>query len=294
MKALCHAFMEDYSKPHKKSWREDARRFEKYVLPALGRRKAQAVTQADVVKLHNRIGRDLGHPREANNVRNLLQTMFRFASENGFVPRDHPNPAQGVDKFPERSRERWVRPSELPRLAEAIEEEPNLYVRAAFWLLLLTGLRKSELLTAEWEQVDFERGELRLDETKSGRRHYVPLCEPAMEILKNLPREKDNEHILPGKIPGQHLVNISKPWGRIRRKANLTDVRIHDLRRTVGSWLVASGHSLQIVGKLLNHSNPSTTQIYAHLAQDPVREAMEQHGSKIVEIYKLRRKRESA
>jgi integrase len=183
---------------------------------------------------------------------------------------------------PEQSRERWLRADELPRVAEAIDQEPNLYIRSALWLYLLTGMRKSELLQAKWEHIDWERSELRLGETKGGRTHYVPLSPAALAVLQAVPRQEDNSYILAGARKGQHLVNIALAWGRIRKRAGIEDVRLHDLRRTVGSWLAQSGSSLHLVGSILGHRNLATTQIYARLGQDVAHRALDDHGKRIL------------
>jgi integrase len=208
--------------------------------------------------------------------------MWNLAQTWGFVPEDHPNPARGIQRFKGKPRDRWVKPDEMPKLAQAIDQEESPYVRAALWLYLLTGLRKNELLRAEWQDVDFASQILRVPETKSGRVHYVSLSGPAMQILNDLPREKDNPYVLPGNREGEHLVNMDKPWFRVRTRAKIADVRLHDLRRTVGSWLATDGRSLLLIGRVLNHTSQQTTQIYAHLQQDPIREAMERHASRIM------------
>jgi len=110
------------------------------------------------------------------------------------------------------------------------------------------------------------------------------LSSEAITLLEGIPRLENNPYILAGNKEGQHLVNINKAWGRIRARANVDDVRLHDLRRTVGSWLAQSGNTLHLVGKILNHSNPATTKNYARFAQDHVREALEAHGKKIMGI----------
>ena len=158
-------------------------------------------------------------------------------------------------------------------------------VRAALWLYLLTGVRKTELLKARWEDIDLVRCELRLPETKAGRIHYVPLSPPAVALLERMPREEGNPYLLPStKVPGHHLVNIEKPWRRVRKAAGVEDVRLHDLRRTVGSWLAQAGNSLPLIGRVLGHTNASTTQIYARLGDDPARKALEKHGQMITPI----------
>jgi integrase len=208
--------------------------------------------------------------------------MFELGRRWGFVPEDHHNPAQGIDDYREHKRDRWVTPEELPRLAQAINEEPNESARNALWLCLLTGARKSELLTARWDWIDWTRGELRLADTKAGRVHHLPLSAPALALLREIPRVEGNPFILPGKVPEAHLVNVSKPWGRVRAAAGVDDVRLHDLRRTVGSWLAQAGNSLHLIGRVLNHSKQSTTAVYARFGEDSVRAALEQHGARIM------------
>jgi len=219
--------------------------------------------------------------------------MFELARRWGFVPEDHSNPARDIDRFKEEKRDRYITPAELPRLAQAINEEPNQTARFALWLYLLTGARKSELLRAEWSHVDWDRSELKIPDTKAGRVHYVPLSGPALALLREIPRVDSNPYILVGRGPRSatteekaqthtHLINISKPWDRVRKAAGVEDVRLHDLRRTVGSWLAQAGNSLHLIGRVLNHSNPSTTAVYARFGEDSVRAALEQHGARLM------------
>ena len=208
--------------------------------------------------------------------------MFVLARRWGYLEENAINPARELDKYKEQKRDRWVTPEEVPRLVVAIDQEQNFYAKAAIWLYLLTGLRKSELLGATWRDVDWTRKELRLPETKSGRSHYVPLSGPALALLRRMPRLQENEFILPGRSLSGHLINIHKPWRRIRARAGLQDVRLHDLRRTVGSWLAQSGMSLHLIGRVLNHSSTATTAVYARFAQKQVREALEEHGNRVM------------
>lgn len=330
---LATAYMERHGDA-KKSGTADRRRLNQYILPKWGATKARAITRADVAALHSRIGK--AHPYEANRVLALLSKMFELARRWGFVPEGHPNPARDIDRFREAKRDRWVTPDELPRLARAIDEEPNEVARFALWLYLLTGARKSELLRAKWSDVDWTRSELRIPETKAGRVHYIPLSAPALALLREIPRVEGNPFILVGrghrgaseaekKANPHHLVNISKPWERVREAATLAhwralgdsridallarleaetkrsptvaevrasadfdlpggilDVRLHDLRRTVGSWLAQAGNSLHLIGRVLNHSNQATTAVYARFGEDSVRAALEQHGARIL------------
>lgn len=282
IKELCSTYIERHAKPHKKSWRKDESHINRFILPAWGTHKVVNILQNDVIAIHNKIGST--RPYEANRVLTLLSKMFSLAQQWGFVPGDAKNPAAGIRHYKEHKRDRWVTPEELPRLVQAINEEENIYAAKGIWLYLLTGLRKNELLQAKYEDIDWERKELRIGETKSGKTHYVPLSEPAIEAIKRLPRQVGNPYLLPGKKIRSHLVNISKPWLRIRKKADMEDVRLHDLRRTVGSWLAQSGNSLHLIGRILNHSSQATTAVYARFGQDHVREALDAHGKKISEL----------
>ena len=280
VKDLAAVYMERHAKPHKKSWKEDQWRLDKYVLPAFGSRKVADVKRTDVARFHQKMGER--SKAEANRCLALLSVMFNLAGDWGLRDEAIPNPARRIQKYKIESRDRWVTPAELPRLVEAVAEEPNVYVRSAVWLYLLTGLRKNELLGLRWRDIDLDRRELRLAETKAGRSHTLPLSAPAIEVLRKTPRMVGNPYVIASPVqPGRPLVNINKPWERIRKRADLEDVRLHDLRRTVGSWMATSGASLPLIGKVLNHSNASTTQIYARLAEDATRTALEEHGARI-------------
>ena len=277
---LCEAYLERYAKPHKKTWRKDQSRIERIILPKWGKRAADSLTRKDVASLHSRIGAKT--PFEANRIREQLAKMFALGEDWGFLPKDHQNPATKIKDFKEHQRDRWLTHEELPRLAEAIDAEENPYVRACFWLLLHTGLRKNELLRAEWSHVNWERQELRIPETKSGRVHHVPLTPPALALLTDLQQVQGNPYIFVGHVIGKHLVNVDKAWRRIRKAAGVEDLRLHDLRRTVGSWLAQSGASLHLIGRVLNQSTQSATAIYARFGESHVREALDRHAAQVV------------
>ena len=326
VKDLCDEYMERHAKPRKKSWADDQARINNYILPAWGSRKADSIKRFDMANMHSKLGKD-GHPYGANRILRLVSKIYSLARQWGYVPDDYPNPSRDIELFKEHKRDRWVTPAELPKLIEAINIEGNVSARNALWLYLLTGVRKSELLKSKWSDIDWDRKELKLPDTKAGRTHYVPLSEPAMSILREIPRIKGNPYILPGKKEKSHLVNIDKPWIRAKSLATtllfldeedtplaeliqslknklqrqptlpeiikaadfelptgLQDVRLHDLRRTVGSWMAQSGNSLHLIGKVLNHSNQSTTAIYARFAEDQTRNALEQHGKQIMGV----------
>ena len=278
VKDLCKSYIERHASK-KKSGKDDISRIERFIIPAWGNLQIINVKRADVVALHIKLGAQGKYL--ANRVYSLLSKMFNLARVWDFVPEEHINPCFGIEKFKEEKRDRFVSQEEFPRLAQAIDGELNQTVASAIWLYLLTGVRKGELLTLRWADVALERKEIKLSDTKNGKNHYVPLSNAAIDILNQIPRIEGNPFVIIGKNEGQHLVDIDKPWQRIRREAGLEDVRLHDLRRTVGSWLAESGNSLHLIGKVLNHSNQSTTAIYARFGQESVREALDLHGELI-------------
>src|SRR5262249_43868481 len=147
VRGLCEAYLERHAS-RKRSAYDDRRRITQHLIPAWGHRKTDSITRADVAALHTKIGQRATY--EANRTVALLSKIFELARRWGFVPENAANPARGIDKFKEQKRDRWVKPEEMPRLAAAIAQDPNLYARAAIWLYLLTGVRKTELLKALW------------------------------------------------------------------------------------------------------------------------------------------------
>lgn len=273
--ALSDIYLERHARPRKATAHEDERRFAQHVLPSIGELVAETVTRGQVSELHHAL-RD--RPYEANMVLALVRVMYTKAEQWGLVPIGHPNPASGIDKYEERERERFLTPEEMPRVAAAIAAEGDEHLRALIWLYLLTGCRRGELLEARWDQVDLERGTLSLSRTKQKRPHIVRLGGLACELLEKLPRVEGNPHLFPGRKPGSHRVNVNKAWGRIRQAAGVGDVRIHDLRRTLASWMAIGGDSLVVIGRALGHSQPTTTAIYARLTDDPVARAVDEAG----------------
>jgi integrase len=280
---LCAAYLERYAKPRKRSWRDDEQRINKYLIPSWGPLKAAALKRLDVAALHRRVG--AMHPYAANRIVELVSKMFELARVWGIVDEDHPNPARRIEAFREVKRDRWVTAQEMPRLGAAIQAEPSVYVRGAICMYLLTGVRKSELLRARWRDIDWQRAEWTLPETKNGKPHVVPLSRPALKLLKSLPREASNPYIFHGALAGRPLVNISKPWLRIRAAAGIPDVRLHDLRRTVGSMLAQNNYSLHMIGRVLNHQDSASTLVYARFGQAHVRAALESHSRGLVRSF---------
>jgi integrase len=247
---------------------------------------ASEVTRADVRALHRWIG-DKGRTYAANRVVALVRHLFNWGEREGLLPEGHPNPVRGIERYREEARERFLSPDEAKRVVTAIGREGNVYLRAYFLLALLLGTRKRELLGARWEDIDEARWTLRLPETKSGRSHELPLAADAQEILRSLPRLENNPFVFPGMKEGEPLSveAIDKAWVRIRTAAGLPDVRLHDLRRTLGAWIVQQTGSLALVGALLNHSDPRVTAAhYARFADETRRKALGEHGQTLLKL----------
>jgi integrase len=288
---LANAWVSHARAHSKKTLAKDEQRLARHILPALGSLEANAVGVADVAQLVERIGST--RPYEANQVRALLSVMFSKARMLGFEPPSF-NPCEGVPKFSEAKRERFVLPEEMPRLKAAVESENDVRLRAAVWLYLLTGLRRNELMRLRWDDLDWERRTLRLEQTKAGRPHIEPLSEQAIAMLETIPRT-DSPFVFPATRASKegYFTGINSAWDRIRKRAGLEDVRLHDLRRTVGSWLAMSGESLLIIGKVLNHSRSSTTEIYARLTEHPARAALDKLGEMMAEAQEQKKANEN-
>lgn len=167
-----------------------------------------------------------------------------------------------------------------PKNADTLREVIDPYAIAALRLLLLTGCRLGEILTLEWSQVDLERGFLRLPDSKTGKKDVI-LGAPALKVLADIPRVKDNPYVIVGETKGKPRSDLKRPWRRVTAHAGLPGLRLHDLRHSFASMGAASGMGLPIVGKLLGHASPSTTARYAHLADDPLRRASDSIANSI-------------
>jgi integrase len=272
---LAADYMERHAQPNKRSAWQDENSLRRYVPDGWNNRRLSDITRADVARLHARIGEDHGH-YAANRTLALLRTMFNLARVWELSKSE--NPALGIKQFREQKRERYLSPDELTAVNRALLEEPDWRWRAYFPLALMLGTRKSELLSARWTDFNLETRTWRIPETKDGNSHLLPLPGPTVAILAGLPSRGNSDWVFPGDGASGHIVEPAKAWQRVRARAGVPDVRIHDLRHTLASWLVAQGFNLPLIGRALNHSQVATTARYAHLALDPVREALERNA----------------
>ena len=253
--------------------------WDRCILPRFGKRRVAHITRADVA----RIMTDMADtPAMANKALSLLSKSFNLAEVWGWRP-EGTNPCRHIDRYREESRERYLSESELQRLGDVlarIEAERSALPQAvaAIRLLILTGCRSAEILKLRWDEVDLERQCLHLSDSKTGKRK-VMLNSAALAVLRGLEKQDDNPHVIPGQKPGSHLSSLQNFWDRLRAEADIPDVRCHDLRHTFASFGINSGQNLAVIGKLLGHTKILTTQRYAHLADDPLRQATEEIGT---------------
>ncbi len=272
---VAERYMEQHANVKKKprSIKEDRRLLDKVLLPVLGPRKLADIARADIAKFHHDQRRA---PYQANRALSLLSKLFNLCEKWG-LRKDGTNPCRHVEKYREEKKERYLNPDELSRLGvvlsntEASKEELPQAI-AAIRLLILTGARFSEILALKWDYIDLDQREITLPDSKTGKK-TIQLGEPAAELLMTMPRYVGSPYVIPGQKAGQHLIGLPHIWMRIREKAGLPSVRIHDLRHSFASSAARAGMSLPFIGALLGHRELATTNRYVHLMSDPLKVA---------------------
>jgi len=292
---------DELGKKRPNTLRDYRRMAEKILKPRLGKLRLKAITRRDISALHCELKET---PYQANRVLALLSAIFRYAIERAWITE---NPARGVERYEEQKRDRYLNkddPGEIARFTEALDNSNDQTAANALRLLLLTGSRLGEVLKATWDQFDLTRGiwTKPSHHTKQKKTEHVPLSAPALDLLERMKPLRASGPLFPGKDGKKARVSIQRPWLQALRAAGLVEVievegkrkgpdgkprmlkqyrpmvRIHDLRHTFASHLASNGVSLQIIGKLIGHTQASTTQRYAHLQDESLRTATEQYG----------------
>lgn len=325
---LFDQYMNRYSKVHKKSWKYDEREIPKF-LSHWFKRKLKDIKKTEIRLLHETVYTENGL-YQANRVLERIRALYNKAIEWGW---EGTNPTNGIKKYKEKSRDRFIQPHEMPHILRAINDEKNDTIKDLIWLLLLTGARKTNTLMMRWEQLSWERREWRIPDSKNGEPVVLPLSEKACELLMRRKQHVKSLWVFPQERDfDKHIVNIKRGWRRILENASVlywktdenlfedinrienelyhfkldgsfykkflkrikleniqlpvafTDIRIHDIRRTFGSYQAITGASLQVIGKSLGHKSIQSTQIYARLNLDPVRAAVERATNAIFNL----------
>lgn len=237
------------------------------------KKQISTITHKEVSNLHHQLGMKTGQTI-ANRVVELLRAVFNRCQKLKLI--DLPNPADGIEPFKEVSRDRFLLGDEIPRFFAALECESEQN-RDYFLLSLLTGARKSNVLSMRWDDIDFHLAHWRIpgEKSKNGQAMRIPLTNVAIEILTRRLKAKDSEFVFPGTGKKGHMTSPKAAWKRVVTLAEIEDIRPHDLRRSLGSWMVNTGASIAIVGGALGHKDAASTKIYARLAIDPIKGAME-------------------
>ncbi|NCC61284.1 MAG: DUF4102 domain-containing protein [Verrucomicrobiae bacterium] len=294
-------FLEEVkSKRKSRTHAEYERIYEKLIKSELGHLQIDSIARADIAKLHNKLVKT---PYQANRVLALLSSFFSWCLKNGYRKEILGNPCQRIDKYKEKAREKFLSEESVYNLGQALcwyeeqnrifrqparrkdteqkENNVTLYAVAAIRLLILTGARLNEILTLKWDEVDLKNKQIRLGDSKTGAKS-IYLSAPARKVLSEIPKIEENPYVICGRFGDSHLVNLTKPWKIIRKRAGMPDLRLHDLRHNFASTAVVTGHHLKIVGALLGHADTQTTERYAHLANDPLQNASESISQRIL------------
>lgn len=309
IRELADQYLNEFARPKKKKSTYQLYKLyvEKHIIPQIGSLTVTKITPQVIDRLHRELGRE--RPATANRVLACVSGMFCFGLR-AKVPHLSSNPAKGIEKFRETPRQRFLSKDELARLGAALTEAETVglpwpknampkkhgrrlenrrsivcpYAVGAIKLLLLTGCRVGEILKLRWREVDFDRGLLLLPDSKSGQK-VVTLSDAAIRVLKTL--ERTGVYVIPGKRLNEPRADLDRPWNLICARAQLEDFHIHDLRHSFASLGAGAGVGLYILGKLLGHRNPQTTERYAHLGATPLRHAVNSISDQMVGMLQI-------
>jgi len=248
------------------------------IKPRLGALPVSAVSKSDVIAFHATMANT---PRRANYVVATFRALMAFAEDVGLRPANS-NPAKRIKMYRQGVRERFLSEEEIGKAADAIAKAEKIgkigpHAAAGLRLALFTGARSGEITAAEWSHIDWKRKQIRLPDSKTNEPRTIHLSDAALEVLKDLPRV--GSFIVAGRYKDEPHQNLTRAWIIARAYGGLQDVRLHDLRHSYASLAAGRGVSLHMIGKLLGHKVPATTQRYAHLARDAVASINDELGA---------------
>lgn len=280
MTNFAHRYYLPHAKLNKRSWRLDEGMLRTRILPVFGERRLTTIRRLDVVNWLNGMRQRGLCPASCNRTLALLRFLFNCAIRWDMLSAGS-SPCAGVHAFEDNSaRERYLSEDEASALVQELDALSTSTAQA-IKLLLFTGARKSEILNARWEYVDFKHRLLTVPLSKSGKKRHIPLSDESMNILHKLPRT-ESPWLFPNPRTGRPLRSIFHSWDTLRQRLNMGDVRLHDLRHSFASFLVNSGCSLYEVQKILGHYDPKVTMRYAHLASESLVRAANKAGKAVL------------
>lgn len=291
---LYERYYTEYAVLHTKRPDDNRAQLKFHILDKIGNDYVGNINKARMKAIHKDIGLNRGKP-QANRMLNMVSAIFNFGINEELYY--GPNPCNGIRRFKRRTRDRFLRHEELGKFFEALESEPEIF-RDFFTLSILIGARKGVMTAMKFSDLDFTLKTWRIceDESKNDEVNIFHLCDHAIHILeKRLQQNIDSIAPSPFVFPGVgntgHLINVRKAYVRIRERMGVTDITIHDLRRTLGSYMAINNTSMPIIAQALNHRCQTSTEIYARLSQEPVAKAVAAAGEKILEIAKFQREK---
>ena len=260
-------------KVYKRSWKMDEAMIERQILPRWGNARLSGITRQDIQDFQADFISAGYKPGSVNRQMALVKYIFSLAEKWEVIDK---SPSRGVAMLPDNNKiERYLTPTETSRLLHELQNCKSTVVSDIIEFLILTGARKGEAVNAKWNDVDFDHALWTVPISKSGKPRYIPLSKAALNVIEKS-QGNNSDYIFPSPKSGDKpFKDFYWTWDKIRKKAGISDVRIHDLRHNFASILVNHGRSLYEVQKLLGHANISTTQRYAHLSQDTLKEATE-------------------
>jgi len=262
-----------YIKTYKRSWTTDVSLLKNHLLPRFADKHLDIITRDEIIKMHRDCITSGGAAGSANRLLIMMRFIFNLALR-WEIPGINHNPCARIPLLElNNKKERYLSVEEAGRLYRSVCKSKNKMLRFIVSMLLVTGARKREVLDAKWQDFDIARRLWRIPMTKSGKPRHVPLADGALKVLEGLPRRLDTDYVFANPKTNKPFVSVFFAWDTARKNADLSDVRMHDLRHSFASILVNSGRTLYEVQHILGHTQVKTTQRYAHLSQDTLLDA---------------------
>jgi len=272
---LFSKYIEEHAKVRTTTWQDTEQNIKRY----FGDWFEQPLSEIDKKEVQRRMNKLMKavSVHTANRSLDIVKAVYNWGSKYGYI--EGSNPCVGISKFKTESRDRFIKPDEFERFFTALKKTKNFDLRDYVFLSLFTGARQANVLSMRWDEIDFQMGLWKIPKPKSGKSQTVPLTLPAVAVLQKRKNElekcRDSAWVFPSNGAKGHIVEPKNGWRNLVKQAKLEDLRMHDLRRTLGSYLAMANQSLHVIGKVLGHHSHTSTQIYARFANDPIRQAME-------------------